>query len=86
MVRGKLKKKHLIFLSFPTGFYFLLYSLLQCLKPKEIHFFFKFGCAYKYHLSGLSTLNATVSWPISALKSSSFVCLPRGPENMENNS
>lgn len=62
-------------------FIFALY-LLQCLKPKEIHFLFKFGCVYKYHLSGLSTLNAMVSWPISALKSS-FVCLPRGPENMK---
>lgn len=31
-------------------FIFALY-LLQCLKPKEIHFLFKFGCVYKYHLS-----------------------------------
>ena len=66
-----------VFLFFRTlqqVFIFAFY-LLQCLKPKEIHFLFKFGCVCKYHLSGLSTLNAMVSRSLSALKSSSFVCL-----------
>lgn len=72
-----------LFRTLQQVFIFALH-LLQCLKPKEIHFLFKFGCVYKYHLSGLSTLNAMVSWPMSALKSSSFVSLPRGPENTEN--
>ena len=40
-----------------------------------MNFLFKFGCVYKYHLSGLSTLNAVASWSLSALKSSNFVCL-----------
>ena len=40
-----------------------------------MNFFFKFGCVYKYHLSGLSTLTAVASWSPSALKSSDFVCL-----------
>ena len=74
-----------LFRTLQQVFIFALY-LLQCLKPKEIHFLFKFGCVYKYHLSGLSTLNAMVSWLVSALKSLSFVCLPRVPENTEYNS
>ena len=44
------------------------------LKLKEMNFLFKFGCVYKYHLSGLSTLNAVASWSPSALKSWNFVC------------
>ena len=63
-----------LFRTLQQVFIFALY-LLQCLKPKEIHFLFKFGCVYKYHLSGLSTLNAVASWSPSALKSSNFVCL-----------
>ena len=57
-----------------TVFIFAVY-LSQCLKLKEMNFLFKFGCVYKYHLSGLSTLNAVASWSPSALKSSNFVCL-----------
>ena len=73
-----------LFFPLQQAFIFPLF-LLQCLKPREIHFLFKFGCVYKYHVSRLSTLNAMVSWPVSALKSLSFVCLPRVPENTEYN-
>lgn len=35
------------FLTLQQVFIFTLF-LLQCLKPKEINFFFQFGCVYKF--------------------------------------
>ena len=55
--------RFIILFNFATHFYFCLVSIIV-FEIKETRLLFKLACVFKYHLSGLSTLNAMVSWLI----------------------